>query len=159
LGTGETVELPQHILDYLQAQRTLTLATASSDGEPHAATLLYVSENADLFVWLKPTSQTAKHVEQNARVSYAIDEFTNDWTKARGIQATGRCETIGGDDIARAAMLFGDKFPDLSPGGSTANIAFYRIRPEKLQFIDASGAEKTSDEFGIDFKRDEVIGG
>ncbi len=36
------LELPQHVLDYMGEQKSLTLATASASGVPRATTLLYV---------------------------------------------------------------------------------------------------------------------
>jgi Pyridoxamine 5'-phosphate oxidase len=36
-------ELPAEVLEYLGSQNTLTLATASPTGTPHAATFLYVN--------------------------------------------------------------------------------------------------------------------
>ena len=37
------LEVPEHVLNYLREQPTLTLATASPAGVPHATTLIYVN--------------------------------------------------------------------------------------------------------------------
>jgi uncharacterized protein YhbP (UPF0306 family) len=150
------LDIPQHVLDYIENQKTLTLASATSDGAPHAATFLYVSDGIDLYLWLKPSSTTAKNVSQNPRVGLAIDEYAADWRQTKGIQGSGRCEPVTGEGVAWAAMRFGEKFPDLSPGGSTASIAFYRIQPDDLQFIDNTGSEKSEAEFGFSYSRDRV---
>jgi nitroimidazol reductase NimA-like FMN-containing flavoprotein (pyridoxamine 5'-phosphate oxidase superfamily) len=55
------IELPQHVLDYLAEQRTLTLATASSAGVPRATTLLYVNRGASFYLWVRPDTTTASH--------------------------------------------------------------------------------------------------
>ena len=44
-------ELPGPVLEYLGEQSTLTLATASPTGVPHAATFLYVNEGPSLYFW------------------------------------------------------------------------------------------------------------
>jgi uncharacterized protein YhbP (UPF0306 family) len=150
--------VPQHVLDYLAGERALTLATAG-DGGPHAATFLYVSDGIDMLIWLKPGSKTAENVAANPRVGFAIDEYAPDWRQTKGVQGSGRCEPVTGEGIAAAAMRFGDRFPDLSPGGSTANIAFYRIVPDELQFIDNTGSEKSDGDFGFSYKSDRVYGG
>jgi nitroimidazol reductase NimA-like FMN-containing flavoprotein (pyridoxamine 5'-phosphate oxidase superfamily) len=144
------------VLDYLGQERALTLATATQGGEPHAATLLYVNDGIDLYVWLKPGSRTAENLASNARVGFAIDEYAPDWRQTKGVQGSGRCEPVTGEGIASAAMKFGDRFPDLSPGGSTASIAFYRIVPDELDFIDNTGSEKSADEFGFSYRTDRV---
>ena len=150
-------EVPQHVLDYIAGEKALTLATASGDGAPHAATYLYVNDGVDLVIWLKPSSRTAENVKANSRVGFAIDEYSPDWRQTKGIQGSGTCEPVTGEGIAEAAMKFGEKFPDLTPGGSTANISFVRIRPDQLEFIDNTGTEKSAEEFGFDYSSDRVL--
>ena len=52
-------------------------------------------------------------------------------------------------------LLFGQKFPSLSPG-TTMSIAFFRIAPTELQFIDNTGSRGDSQtgQFGADFHRE-----
>ncbi len=149
-------DVPQQVLDYIGGESALTLATASSDGAPHAATYLYVNDGVDMFIWLKPSSRTAQNVKGNSRVGFAIDAYAEDWRQTKGVQGSGSCEPVTGEGIAEAAMKFGEKFPDLSPGGSTANIFFCRIVPDELQFIDNTGTEKSAEEFGFEYRADRV---
>jgi CRP-like cAMP-binding protein len=62
---------------------------------------------------------------------------------------------LSGEQIARVADLFGQKFPSLSPG-ATMSIAFFRITPTELQFIDntGSGGAAPAGQFGADFHRE-----
>jgi uncharacterized protein YhbP (UPF0306 family) len=154
------IELPQHVLDYMDEQKTLTLATASGSGVPRATTLLYVNRGPTLYLWVRPETTTAKHVEQNPFVSFAIDEYAEDWRQTKGIQANGECEVVlNGEEIARAALLFGQKFPTVSAGSSTVGIYFLKITPTQLEFIDntqASG-EKSSEDFGVEYRRETVL--
>ena len=154
------LEVPQQVLDYLKGEKTVTLATASSDGVPHASTFMYVNNGPELYFWARPTSTTAKHIQANPRVSFAIDEYVEDWNKAKGIQGDGQCQLVSsGDDIAQAVGLFAEKFPTPSSGASTTNISFFKITPASLQFIDNSGAtiNVSEDEFGMDFHRQQVL--
>jgi uncharacterized protein YhbP (UPF0306 family) len=153
-------EVPQSVLDYLASERTVTLATASSDGSPHASTFMYVNDGLSLYFWARPTSTTARHVLANPRVSYAIDEYVADWNKAKGIQGDGECRLVSdGEEIATVVGLFADKFPSPSSGASTTNITFFKISPTALQFIDNAGATTSvsADEFGMSFHREEVL--
>jgi uncharacterized protein YhbP (UPF0306 family) len=153
-------DVPQPVLDYLSSEKTVTLATASADGVPHASTFMYVNDGLSLYVWARPTSTTAKHVQANPRVSYAIDEYVDDWNKAKGIQGDGECRLVSdGNEIAKAVGLFADKFPSPSSGASTTSITFFKITPTTLQFIDNSGAKTSvsADEFGMNFHREEVL--
>jgi uncharacterized protein YhbP (UPF0306 family) len=157
-------ELPGPVLDYLAEQSTLTLATASPTGAPHAATFLYVNEGPSLYFWSRSTSVSSKHIEQNPMVAFTIDEYTNDLNQTRGVQGVGECSVLlSGEQIARVADLFGQKFPALSPG-ATMSISFYRITPTEIQFIDNKKSSAPSREgvFGAEFHRERsysVFGG
>jgi hypothetical protein len=153
------LELPSYILDYFGDQKTLTLATASPGAVPRAATLLYVNKGPIVYMWVRPHSTTAKHVEQNPFVSFAIDEYAEDWRQTKGVQGNGTCQVVlDGEEIARAALLFGQKFPNVSAGSSTMGIYFLRLSPTQLEFIDNTKAgDKQTEEFGVEYHRDSVF--
>ena len=56
-------ELPQPVLDYLGSEKTVTLATASPNGVPHASTFMYVNDGVELYIWVRPGSMTAEHIQ------------------------------------------------------------------------------------------------
>ena len=147
--------MDQDALDYMGSKKTLTLATCGSDG-PWAATLTYVNDDADVFVWTRPNSSTSGHIDENPTVAFAIDEYTEDWRETKGIQARGECTVVQGEDIARVADLFGRKFPNLRPG-STSAVVFYRIAPSALEYIDNSRGVEDAGDFGAEYRRQSVI--
>jgi len=147
--------MDQDALDYMGSKNTLTLATSGLDG-PWAATLTYVNDDADVVVWMRPHSNTARHIDQNSRVAFAIDEYTEDWRDTKGIQASGECTVVQGEDIARVADLFGQKFPNLRPG-STSAVIFYRITPRVLEYIDNSRGVDEAGDFGAEYRRETLI--
>jgi uncharacterized protein YhbP (UPF0306 family) len=154
-GAQPTVEIPKHVLDYLSEQKTLTLATASPSGVPRASTFLYVNDGPTLYFWSRPVTTTARHLAQNPTVSFTIDEYSDDLRQTRGVQGTGECGVVlNGEEIARVADLFGQRFPSLSPG-NTMSISFFRIAPTELQFIDnGGGGARSSTDFGAEFHRE-----
>jgi nitroimidazol reductase NimA-like FMN-containing flavoprotein (pyridoxamine 5'-phosphate oxidase superfamily) len=158
--------VPAHVLDYLGEQKTMTLATASPSGVPHAGTFMYANDGLALYFWARPQSTTAQHIEQNPIVSLAIGEYAEDPRQTRGVQATGQCGVVlGGDEIVTALGLFSDKFSSGSSGASTTNISFFRITPTELFYIDnreGRGGEASADEFGFSYNRNlafSAIGG
>jgi uncharacterized protein YhbP (UPF0306 family) len=148
-------EVPQEVLDYLGSQKTLTLATTGLDG-PWAATLTYVNDGSDIYIWTKPHSNTARHIDQNPSAAFAIDDYSEDWRQTKGIQARGRVSPVTGEGLARAADLFGQKYPQLRPG-STSAVIFFRIEPDVLEFIDNTRGVEEADEFGADFRRQSIL--
>jgi hypothetical protein len=97
-------------------------------------------------------------------VAFTIDEYTTDLNQTRGVQGVGECSVLlSGEQIARVADLFGQKFPALSPG-ATMSISFFRITPTEIQFIDNKKSSSASREgmFGAEFHRERsysVFGG
>jgi uncharacterized protein YhbP (UPF0306 family) len=153
------MEVPGYVLDYLGEQRTVTLATASPAGVPHASTFLYVNEGATLYFWSRPDTTTARHIERNPIVSFAIDQYAGDLTQTKGVQGRGEGKVLlSGEEIARVAAMFGDKFPDLSPG-NTMSISFFRVAPTDIEFIDNSGpgADTEGEAFGAEFHRERAF--
>jgi uncharacterized protein YhbP (UPF0306 family) len=151
-----TADLPPNVAEYLGEMATLTLATASPSGVPHASTFLYVYDGAALYFWTRPGTTTAQQVDQNPLVSFAIDEYSADLNQTRGVQGVGECRTLlDGERIAKVADLFGQKFPNLSPG-NTLSISFFCIAPSELEFIDNSGVSThvTDGTFGAEFHRE-----
>lgn len=147
--------MDQDVLDYMGLQKTLTMATCGSDG-PWAATLTYVNDEADVFVWTRPNSSTARHIDENPTVAFAIDEYTEDWRETKGVQARGQCTVVQGEDVAKVADLFGQKFPNLRPG-STSAVVFYRITPSALEYIDNSRGVEDAGDFGAEYRRESMI--
>ena len=150
-----SVDVPPPVLDYLQEHSTLTLATASPAGVPRATTLLYANDGVVLYVWTRPDTTTARQIEQNPVVSFAIDEYTPDLRQTKGIQATGKAEVVvSPDEIDRAQRLFDEKFSTLK-GALTTNISFFRVTPTELEFIDnTSGDGEAKD--ALHYQRDLV---
>jgi uncharacterized protein YhbP (UPF0306 family) len=153
-------EIPQLVLDYLASEKTVTLATASLDGMPHASTFMYANDGLSIYFWTRRASTTARHIEANPRVSFAIDSYVEDWNKAKGIQGHGGCQAVSqGDEVATAVGLFAERFTSPSAGASTTNITFFRITPKQLHFIDNEGQRVSfgQDEFGMDFHQERVL--
>ena len=156
MGSNSPVlEVPGHVLDYLQNQPTLTLATASGAGTPRATTLIYVNEGPTVYVWTRPDTATARHMDQNPVVSFAIDEYTPDFRSTKGIQATGEASVVlNPAEVKETRERFQAKYPALGDA-LAANVSFFRIAPTELQFIDNTSAGDTRSG-GIDFHRDLV---
>jgi uncharacterized protein YhbP (UPF0306 family) len=149
---SQQADIPQEVIDFLASERTMTLATATPGGIPHATTLLYVSEGPSMYFWSRSNSTAARQVEQNPVVAFTVHSYAGDLHAARGVQGTGECSVIlDGTEIARVADLFGQQFPDLQPG-STMSISFFRIAPTELQFIDSSDGA-AGDAFGAEFRK------
>ena len=148
-------QVPPEVLDYLALSETLTLATSGSDG-PWAATLTYVNDGPVVYFWTRPGSNTARHIDENPVAAFAVDEYTEDWRQTKGVQARGGAGRCRARRSRAAADLFGQKYPELRPG-STSAVVFFRLEPDALEFIDNSRGVEESDDFGADYRRQSVL--
>ncbi len=158
MGTDSAaVEVRPYVLDYLRDHKILTLATASTSGMPRATTLAYVNDGVLLYVWTRPSTTTARHMDENPVVSFAIDEFADNWRETKGIQGVGEPQVVlNPDEVGRAVELFEEKFPALA-GALSSGVSFFRISPTELQFIDNSSAPRGEDLVGTSFHREVVF--
>jgi CRP-like cAMP-binding protein len=150
-----SMDVPPHVLEYIHEQKTLTLATSSPGAVPLATTLVYVDDGTALYIWTRPDTTTAQHMGQNPLVSFAIDEYSSDWKQTKGIQGAGNCQVLlDSAEIDRIVASFEQKFPSLS-GSLSTELAFFRITPTRLQFIDNT-ASSGDEGPGVAYHRDLV---
>jgi uncharacterized protein YhbP (UPF0306 family) len=142
-------------LDFMASQQTLTLATSGSDG-PWAAPLTYVNDGPKIYVWMKPSTATAGHLQENPVAAFSVGQYTGEWKETKGIQGRGSAAVVQGEELANVAGLFGDKYPDLRPGATSA-VVFYSIDADSLEFIDNTQGVDESQEFGADFRRNSAF--
>jgi uncharacterized protein YhbP (UPF0306 family) len=154
MGDKPLTEVPPEVFDYLAQHNTLTLATASSSGLPHAATEVYVNDGLLLYFCTRPDTTTARNIEQNPAVSFAVDSYEPDWTKTTGIQGNGEANVLlRSSDISQVVKLFRDKFSTLADSG-TSNISVFRIVPSSIQFIDTPiSGEGAGQSLGMEYRR------
>src|SRR5262245_62150981 len=111
-GSGE---LPSQVQDYLRRHNIVTLATASTAGVPHAATVIYVNDGTTLYFCTPLETATARNLDENPAVAFTIDEDYGDWGKTHGIQGNGEARVV--IDPARIRQVIGffqAKFPKLA---------------------------------------------
>ena len=142
-------EFSAEVLGYLKDHHTVTVGTTSDDGVPRVSTFLYVTDGSALLFWARPDSVTARNIDERGKAGFAIDEYTPDLRRTRGVRGIGDCVRVTGEEVARVADLLGQRFPELSPD-DTVSISFFSVAPTELEFIDnrASAAETRSGTFG-----------
>lgn len=150
------VDVPAHVLEYLRGQNTLTLATATAEGVPHAATLTYVNDGLSLYCWMRPEALTLRHIDENPAVAFAIDRYTADWSQTQGVQGSGQARMVLDPvEIGHIVAQFERKYPGLS-GSRASNLVFFRVTPAQVRFIDnrratPEGASPDPQTLGVEY--------
>lgn len=85
----EISESKEHILDFLKQNTTAVLATASKDGEPHAATIYYmIDDDLNFYFITKRDTTKSQNLKSGGRAALAIYEEGTQTT----VQAVGKVE-------------------------------------------------------------------
>jgi nitroimidazol reductase NimA-like FMN-containing flavoprotein (pyridoxamine 5'-phosphate oxidase superfamily) len=151
-------EVPPQVLEYLREHKTVTIATASLSGAPHAATMMYADEGLTLYFCTRPDSRTAQYLEGNPRVAFTIDEYYPDWTKTKGIQGTGDCrQLLDPEEVRHAVQLFRQKFDGLADSAddtsSLRQLCIFRIAPAGVAYINNPAGGAKTPALGMDYHK------
>ena len=137
--------LREKALAYLANHNVMTLATSGPEGL-WAAAVFYVNDGFTLHFLSAPTTRHSQNIAVQPGVAVTIQEDYKDWPEIKGIQLEGKARRIEGDEQAAAIARYGQKFPivgnlDKAPveiARAMSKIAWYKITPERLYFIDNS---------------------
>lgn len=152
-----TSELPAEVADYLGANHVLSLATASPDGTPHATTLTYAHDGPTVYVWMRPDTLTASHLDTNARVAFTIDTYADDWRGSRGVQATAEArQVLDPVERRRATALFATKFEGLDTSAAN-HLACFKLVCSQVHFIRAAARDDGARTLGTAYARELVF--
>jgi len=126
---------------FLESQSTFSLATVDSAGNPQAAPLFYVSDDALNLYWLSsPTSRHSLNLIAHPRVAATIYPAVWAWTDIRGLQIEGDAQPVSDlDERERILTLYRAKFP--LPPAFDAQIAastLYGLKPTWMRWLDNS---------------------
>ena len=132
-------------LAYLENHNVLTLATTGPDGL-WAAAVFYVNSGFNLYFLSAPTSRHSQNIAHNAQVAGTIQEDYSDWPDIKGIQFEGQAQRIEGKEQIQVIGRYGAKFPVVgnlkqAPAHiikAMSKVAWYKIEPSKLYFVDNS---------------------
>lgn len=128
---------------FLLAHHVLTLATQGPDG-PWAAALFYAVDGDDLLFLSTPFSRHGRDLAREPRCAATIQDQEQDWRSIRGLQIEGYASALEGIEREQARRTYGERFPFVRQGApaaiaqALARVQWYRLRMERLLFIDNS---------------------
>ncbi|PWH16942.1 MAG: hypothetical protein DDG59_08575 [Anaerolineae bacterium] len=117
---------------------TMTLATCSLSGEPHAAAVYFAAIDLKLYFFSDTNSQHSQDLRENPLAAVVIYPEVWDWQTIRGIQMRGRVDVIpSGEEWQRAWETYQIKFPFVRQIESiVARNVLYRFQPNWLRWMD-----------------------
>ena len=135
-------DLKPNILEILDANRTMAVATIRPDGWPQATIVGYVHDDLTLYFATARGSQKFANLVREPRLSIAIGGHGKTDGDLRGLSMAARAaEVMDLDEVARLNALIASRYPEqavFAPRG--ASVALMRASPEIISVVDpASG--------------------
>jgi uncharacterized protein YhbP (UPF0306 family) len=147
--------MSESLSEYLDRHRLLALATASTAGIPHAASAFYANDGISLYFSTAPDSVTSKNLAENPYAAVAIADVPDDWGQSKGVQLSGSVAHVEGDEAAKAANLFGARYPAL--GDDVRDAPYYRLDANDIRYVDnEQGDGDDVQALGVTWKRNVI---
>ena len=103
--------LPPEVIEYIRRAPVCRIATVRAGGEPHVIPVCPVFDGETLYVDIGPKSASGQAVANEPRVTVAIDEYFDDWSKLRKVILRCDSKPAEGDEREAAWRLIREKFP------------------------------------------------
>lgn len=131
----------QRILDVLDANRIMTIATLRPDGWPQATTVGYVNDGLTFWFLCGRDSQKAANLARDNRVSVTINGDPSDIMAITGLSMAARAIPVSDRAEAEKALrLMPTKYPDqkaLPVAMPTPDeVSLFRIEPSVISVLD-----------------------
>lgn len=96
MGTNQRAQItmtPEEISDFIERNRTATLATLGPEGHPHLAAMWFAVIDGDLWFETKSRSQKAVNLRRDARLTVSIEDGLT-YDTLRGVSIEGTAEIV-----------------------------------------------------------------
>jgi PPOX class probable F420-dependent enzyme len=120
---------------FLDAQRTVVVATNGRDGWPHLMPLWYTVRDGELWSWTYAKSQKVRNLERDARATLQVEDGAL-YHELRGVMI--RARAVIHRDVETVADFGAELFARYAPGGGPEVAAMVRAQAPKrvtLQFV------------------------
>lgn len=103
----ESFDLAAIAEEVLRTNRFLTLATATKEGVPWVAPVMYAVDKFDHFFFTSATDAVhSRHISENSSVAFVIFNSDPEYGKAQGLYCAGTAEETQGADLDYACDVF-----------------------------------------------------
>ena len=133
--------LVEEIKTILANGKDMTIATVREDGFPQTTTVSYVSDGMTIYFGCDPTSQKAKNIARNGKVSLTVNLDYTDWSEIKGLSMGAMAEQItDADEMKLMGDLMLKKFPQVAEfvSDNLGELALFRVTPTVVSVLDYS---------------------
>jgi uncharacterized protein YhbP (UPF0306 family) len=126
--------LKKHILDYLEKNKRMTLATCE-DNTPWAATVMFAYDTRLNFYFISnPKTRKTKNLLSNPKVSAAINEFIPKIGLIVGVQLEGTAKMLDKEKNADELEIFTKRFNWAAD--YLHDHELFKVTPKRVYYLD-----------------------
>ncbi|WP_084398525.1 pyridoxamine 5'-phosphate oxidase family protein [Henriciella aquimarina] len=128
-------------VEIMTACKDMAIATLREDGFPQATTVSFVHDGLEIFFGVGATSQKARNMRRDNRVSITMTPPYEDWSGIRGLSLAGHAaEMTAPGEISEIARLMIQRFPQVSGMelAERGEAVFFRVIPTVMSVLDYS---------------------
>ncbi len=133
--------LLEKIKTILANGKDMSISTLREDGFPQTTTVSYVSDGPTIYFGCDPTSQKARNITRNGKVSLTVDLDYTDWNEITGLSMGAVAEQVtDADEKKLMADLMLKKFPQVAEfvSENLDALAVFRVTPKVVSVLDYS---------------------
>ena len=133
--------LLEKIKTILANGKDMSISTLREDGFPQTTTVSYVSDGPTIYFGCDPTSQKARNITRNGKVSLTVDLDDTDWNEITGLSMGAVAEQVtDADEKKLMADLMLKKFPQVAEfvSENLDALAVFRVTPKVVSVLDYS---------------------
>ena len=134
-------QLKQKIIDLLNGDRIMTIATSRADGWPQATIVGYANDGLLIYSMIARADQKWANILRDPRVSIAVGRDYPDPMQIKGLSIAARAlEVTDADERERVAAIFLQRYPEYAtmPTPAANEMPLVRFTPEIVSVLDYS---------------------
>lgn len=120
--------------EFLISQRVARIATITGRGIAHVVPICYAIDDKDIYFATDLESKKIRNMALNKKVSIIIDDYSEDWSRLKGLLIYGEAEILkNNEDYRLGRDLLYKKYPQYKDFPiEEGNTAVIRVKPFKV---------------------------
>lgn len=126
------------IIELIEHEADMTIATIRPDNLPHATTVSYVNDGLVLYFGTSSNSQKSINIESNGNIALTINSPYRFWKDIEGISISGFVSRVTNpEEYINVGKLLFEKFPQVNEFANTETeeTALFRIEPKFISHL------------------------
>lgn len=126
------------IIDLIERESDMTIATLCVDGYPLATTVSYVNDGLALYFGTSPDSVKARNIENDNRVSLTINRPYRFWRDIEGVSIKAIATLVNTpDEFRKASQLLFNRYPEVNDfaKAESENVILIRVDPLVISYL------------------------